>query len=170
MEMRTDVELLNALCNEAPLVMEASGLAFPLSKKRIAHVTGMSVQTVSDYGSGHYNIPIEFWRRLLSYCCDPRIIALLLGDDGRFEVVVHNRLPESEGRDFFKQAVADEGDHYQKMMYVAEMLADGRIDELDRASVQSYHDAYLRHRMTDAALHHAIMRQYRKAQVKESLR
>ena len=163
-QMRGDVELLNLLCDEAPLVVGKDGASAQLSAKRIAHLTGFAQQTVSDYRRGKYNIPVEFWRRLLEHYPDSRIIALLLGDSGDYEVLYKGYMPADHPADFFRAAVAEEGSHHRKLAYIADILADGRIDELDETTVQSYHDEYVQHRSRDCSLHFAVMQAFRKAQ------
>jgi len=48
-------------------------------------------------------------------------------------------------------------------MHLANIIADGRIDELDNASVTAYHAAYMKHRMRDAQLHAAIIDRHTKS-------
>lgn len=163
-EMRSDVDLLNALCGEAPIVVDrTTGLAVSLGRKQLAHWTGLAVQTVSDYSTGKYNIPVDFWRRVLDHYLDARIIGLLLGDSHNYELVHHGEVRPNTAPEFFRDAVEQVGAFVAQQEYIAEILIDGRIDELDGNSVQEYHDAYLRHRLLDAKLHRSIIDKYQRA-------
>lgn len=170
-DMRHDVDLLIHLCDTAPIVADRlTGRHVQLSRKQIAEWTGLSVQTISDYGTGVRNIPVGFWRDLLRRCFDPRIVALLTGDDAAIEVIYQPLSREPTARDFFRQAVETEGAHHEQMKQVAELLADGRVDELDARTVQAYSDAWYRHRLVDAQLHRSIMDTYQRAVTKETPR
>lgn len=166
-EMRSDAELLNCLCNEAPVITYSSGAIGSLSKKTLAEWSGRSIQTVSDYATGKLNIPIDFWARILTHYHEPRIVALLLGD-GLYECY---RLP-AEGqrccRQFFVDAVTESGAHHEKMRIVAEILQDGHINELDGRKVQEYHDSYIQHRDRSAILHHQIMNAYQRSRAERA--
>lgn len=163
-DLRSDAELLNALCDEAPVVQDRqTGRQMSLAKKVIAAWTGRAVQTVSDYATGRLNIPIEFWRSLLDHYFDPRIVVLLVPDDYDWEVHPTLNDPPRLARQFFRAAVEETGAHHTKQTYIADLLADGRIDELDGLTVQQYADAYHRHRELDWQLHRSIMTAYRSA-------
>ena len=157
-DVRSDAEFLCHLCDSCPCVADrATGVHITITAKLIAHWTGLSLQTVSDYKTGKTNIPVGFWRALLEHTFDLRILALICPWDAAVEIrdIRINQAPS--GPQFFRQAVELEGKHHEQMKYVAEMLADGRIDELDLATVKGYDDAYQEHRQRDAALHHAIV-------------
>lgn len=162
-EMRSDADLLNALCDEAPHVIDRlTGNVACVSKKVIATWTGLAVQTVSDYATGKYNIPIDFWARILNHYYDSRIARLLFHFRDDVEIMFQQgEIPTS--RSFFSDAVTESGAHHKKQTYIATLLADGRIDELDASTIQAYDDAYYRHREIDCALHAAVMRTYRKS-------
>ncbi len=163
-EMRSDVELLLNLCNKASLVHDRLTRRWvSFSRQRVAHWTGLAVQTVSDYCSGKYNIPIEFWRRILEHCYDPRIVALLLGDPSRWELLIDTDPEPQTGADFFRRAVEDSGAYHEQQKYIAEILADKRIDELDTQTVVDYNDAYAHQRYLGAQLHRGINRVYHDA-------
>lgn len=163
-EMRSDADLLNTLLNEGPIILDrVTRHAAALSTKVIAHWTDRSIQTVSDYKNGKLNIPVDFWRRVLEHHMDERITALIVPDTCEFELVATDTLDPTTGPQWFREAIQGEGEHHEQQKYLAEILADGRVDELDTASVQGYHDAYHRHRQRDAALHRAIIRQYQRA-------
>ncbi len=165
-EMRSDAELLNCLCDEAPVITFASGGVASLSKKLIAQWTGRSVQTVSDYATGKLNIPIDFWSRILVHFHEPRIVALLLGDS----LYEYTRLPadaQPTGRQFFKDAVTESGAHHEKMKHIAGILEDGHINELDARRVQEYHDSYIQHRYRSAVLHHQVMHAFQRSRAEK---
>ena len=163
-DMRSDVELLNTLCDEAPLVVDrVTGRSVVLSKKVIALWTGRAVQTVSDYATGKLNIPIEFWRRILEHHFDPRIPNLLFPEDYDHQAIAPWRAEPANARQFFRQAVQESGAHHAKQTYIADILADGRIDELDASTVQDYADAYVHHRALDCQLHRAILQAFNRA-------
>ena len=156
-ELRTDLELLLDLFNAAPLVRDrATGHCVVFSRKQVAHWTGLALQTISDYCGGKYNIPISFWQRILEHCHDSRIVALLLGDASSWELTMDCNPQPHTGADFFRSAVEQTGAHHEKQTYIAEMLADNRIDELDRQTILDYNDAYAHHRHLDAQLHRSI--------------
>lgn len=168
-EMRSDVDLLNALCDEAPVVHDlVSGRCEVLSRKLIAAWTGVSIQTVSDYGTGKYNIPLDFWARILAHHFDPRIPRLLFGQCGypvTFGMCIVS--PGAE-RGFFRSAVEESGAYHETQKQIAELLADGRIDELDEKTIQKYDDAHARFISLSVGLHSAIMRRYRDAVAERS--
>jgi len=162
-EMRTDVELLLTLVDNEPTVIDyVTGRPVMVTRKCVARWTGRSIQTISDYVSGRYNIPIEFWARLLEHYHDARIADLVLMHTD-YELFFHDKATPASTRDFFRRAVEESGLHHQKQVYIADLLADGRIDELDASTVQAYADAYVHHRMADAALHRAIIETFNRA-------
>lgn len=156
-EMRTDADLLNKLCDEAPLVTDrVTGRIVTLSRQTLAYWTGMSVQTISDYATGKHNIPADFWRRVLEHYVDPRILLLLLPDDGCFDVCVTDRATPADEPAFFKEALALQKAHNEQLTYILDILSDGRIDELDASTIHQYRDAHHGHRLRDAQLYRAI--------------
>ena len=163
-DMRTDAELLNDLVSEAPIVKDrATDRMVAVTRKLLAHWTALSLQTISDYGTGKTNIPIDFWRRILDHYLDPRIIALIMPDTCRFEVYHREPRPPVTGRDFFARMLDLEQVHHQMMSRVAAIIADGQVDELDTSSVQAYDDDYQAHRARDDQLHESIIAAYRHA-------
>jgi hypothetical protein len=163
-DMRSDVELLNAVLDQAPPVLDRrSGQSMTLSAKLLAHWTGRSLQTVSDYRIGKTNIPVEFWRAILDHCFDMRIVGLILPDCYNIELTRTDDPPPQGGREWFRDAVAAEGEHHEQLKYLCDILGDGRVDELDGGAVQKFHDAYMRHRVRDATLHRAITHAYERA-------
>jgi len=163
-EMRTDAELLIDLFNDAPLVTDRiSGVAFPLSRKLVASWTGMSVKTISDYCTGKYNIPIDFWRRWIEHNFDVRILQLLLGNSGKYEIIVNDAIDPLTPGAMFKSIVEQDGLYHKQMMYLADIIADGRIDEVDNASVERYHHAHQHHRVRDLQIHEFIMASHAKS-------
>ena len=166
-EMRSDVDLLVDIFNNNPLVTDrAIGRQVVVTRKLVSYWTGVSIQTISTYCTGQHNIPIHFWRVLFSKCPDPRIPALLLGYEENYELILHDDDESCAPREFFKEAVENNGTHHETQKYIAEIIADGRIDELDERSVTDYHDAYIVHRQTEARLHRAIMNTYQRHAVK----
>lgn len=163
-EMRSDVDLLNCLCDEAPVVTDlVTGLPVAISRKLLARWTGVSIQTVSDYGTGKYNIPLDFWSRVLAHHFDPRIPRMLFTHCG-FPVCFGMCIvsPGAE-RGFFKSAVAESGAYHETQKQIAELLSDGRIDELDENTIQKYDDAHARFISLSVGLHATIMRRFRAA-------
>jgi len=162
-EMRTDRELLLSLVDTEPTVIDRiTRQPVVITRKRVAHWTGRAVQTISDYCGGKYNIPIDFWRDILAHHDDPRIADLLLGRLD-YELYIHGTARPETGRDFFRHAVEESGAHHEKQRYIAELLADGRIDELDASTVQKYCDAWVRQRMLDVRLHRSIVDSFNRA-------
>jgi len=169
-EMRNDMDLLNELFDTAPVVLDqVSKRHVVLTRKRVAFWTGFSVQNISDYCTGKYNIPIDFWRRFLEHVRDLRVVALLLGDSGNWEL----QFPDGDGVlathvELFRQAVTAEGEYHEQMKYVAEILADGRVNELDATRVSAFSNAYYQHRATNAHLHQAVLMRFERAQARRA--
>jgi len=163
-DVRRDAELLDDLLSAAPLVCDrVTGVHVVLSAKQIAAWTDRSVQMISQYKNGQTNIPVDFWRHVLRHYCDIRIVALLCPDNCLIEVInVAEQSPETAPA-FFRQAVESEIEHHDKQRYLAELLADGRIDELDELTVRNYDDAFHSHRTRDAALHRAVIHAWNRA-------
>jgi len=161
-DMRCDVELLNAMLNESPHVHDVHTDRWVcLSAKQLADWTNRSLQTISDYRTGKTNIPIEFWRAVFNRTCDLRVVALLVPID-LYNVEINPRQergPESPGA-FFREALVAESEYHEQAKALCEILADGKIDDLDARRVTAYDDAYWRHRVRDASLHRAVLRRY----------
>ena len=155
-EMGTDADLLNELVSDAPVVADRrTGRDVSLSRKQIGQWTGKSIQTITDYGAGSRNIPIDFWHRILVHYFDMRIIHLLLPDDVECEFRFREVRPSQGARQFFRDALAVEKAHHEMMVPICDILADGRIDELDAERIAAYHAAYFNHRLHDMVLHSA---------------
>ena len=163
-DVRRDAELLSALLNDAALVRDRlDGQIARFVVKQLAVWTGKAEQTISEYRNGTRNIPVEFWRSILEHFCDRRIIALLIPEEFDFEISdVRCNCPASAPA-FFRDAVEAEIAYHEQMKQVAELLADGRIDEFDVGTVKEYDDAFHAHRLRDANLHHAIINTYNRA-------
>ena len=87
-EMRTDVELLIALCDDGATVVDRrTGRPLTINAKALSLWSGLSLQTISDYKTGKYNIPISFWRSILDRYVEPRIVSLLIPDGVLFEMM-----------------------------------------------------------------------------------
>ena len=163
-EMRADADLLNVLLNETPLVVDRiTGRSVAVNAKMVAHWTDRSIQTVSDYRIGKLNIPVCFWRRILEHYLDSRIAGLIIPDTCEYDVQALDGTDPVTGPQWFREAITAEGEHHEQQKHLADILADGRVDELDSSSVQAYDDAYRRHRMRDAMLHQGIIRRYKRA-------
>lgn len=164
-DVRNDAELLGWFCDHCPTVTDrVTGCPATICPKTLSVWTGKSVQMISQYRAGQTNIPVEFWRAFLEHHIDGRIVALIVPFGLDFELVdIRSNRPASP-REFFKDAVAAEIAYHEQMKQVAEILADGRIDELDTGSVVTYSDLYMAHRTRDAALHHAIVNTFNRAQ------
>lgn len=164
-EMRSDADLLNNLCDSGACVRDrVTGRGVCITRKLIAEWTGYSIQAISDFGTGKTRIPAHFWKDFLRHHFDGRIIDLFVPDEYGSEFVDLRINPPQTGRSFFKDAVATMGLYHEQQKYIAEILADGRVDELDAATVQRYADAYAHHRHEDAALHRAILHKFNTAQ------
>jgi hypothetical protein len=160
------VDLLVHLTDDCPVVFDRrSGGPVSLTAKVIARWTDRSLQTISDYRTGKTNIPVEFWRRVLEHYFDARIIALLVPDCLHWEAFDHDHLVDTAPA-FFRQAIAAEGAHHEQMKYVADILGDGRVDELDAGTIQKFSDAYVAHRTRDAQLHRSIIAAFHRSREK----
>lgn len=163
-EMRSDAELLVDICNEAPLVLDrVTGRLVPLSRKIVAFWTGLSIQTISDYCLGNINIPIRFWRAILEHTFDRRILELLLPDDYEADVIAPNHASPVNARQFFRAAVEESKAFHDKQCMIADILADGRIDELDANAVQTYADRRAYHKHLEATLHWEIIQAFNRS-------
>lgn len=171
-DMRTDAELLNTLLNEAPAVVDRrTGIGAVLSAKQLGHWTGLAVQTISGYRTGQVNIPVSFWQKILEHHLDRRIAALIMPSNVMFDLLPAVQEHAGRSKDFFTEAIESLGLHHEKSKYLAEILSDNRVDELDHSTVQEYHDAWDRHRQRDFELHAAILATYNRAMLaKESAR
>lgn len=157
-EMRTDVELLIALCDGGPAVVDRrTGRPLTINAKALSLWSGLSVQTISDYKTGKYNIPISFWRSVLEHHADPRVIALAMPDDMTAHEISVALAVVPSAPEFFRESVKACQAYYTQQQYLADILADGRVDELDAASVQKFSDAFRDHQRREASLHAAIV-------------
>jgi len=161
-EMRSDAELLSTFLDDPPMVSAnpASTFVTPLSVKLIAHWTGLSAQTISDYRTGKTNIPVDFWRRILEHWYDPRVVRLLIPDAYLAEIIPLAQTIPDAGSGWFREIMQAERAHYETQIYLADILADGRVDETDAASIQAYDDAFHSHRHREALLHRAILTKF----------
>jgi hypothetical protein len=163
-ELGTDVDLLGSMLDGGEVVVDrVSGRTVTLCAKTIAAWTGLSIQSVSDYRNGVRNIPIIFWRRILDRCLDTRILEMLVPDDHYFEIFNLGPRDVLSANDLFREVVTAEIKHHQKTRYVYEILADGRVDELDARTIDAYHRFYCEHRHRDAVLHREVKRRFYEA-------
>ncbi len=170
-DMRRDAELLAALIQAEPWVIDRmDGKVRQIIVKTLVAWTGKSEQTISQYRTGQSNIPVEFWRSILDHHLDHRIVALLIPIDVRIDLTIDPVNEPASPAEFFRKAVEAEGEHHEQMKQVANLLADGRIDELDRDTVVAYECAFHQHRLTDAALYRAIVNTYNRKREKATAR
>lgn len=161
-DMRTDAELLGAMLNESEHLFDrVAQVNVCLSAKVIAQWTNRSLQTISDYRTGKTNIPIDFWREMFARTWDMRIASLLFPDYCNIEINDRRQCSVAKPKDFFREALQAEGLYHQQQSALCEILADGKIDDLDGQRVQKYDDAYWQHRTRDSRLHRAILHSYR---------
>ena len=160
-EMRTDAELLNTLLNEGAVILDRiTGNHISFCAKVLAQWTDLSVQTISEYRTGVRNIPVSFWKRVLAHCPDWRIISLMVPDQFCIELYDEKPAPHLSVTDFLRKGGEAVARHGKLLKYIADIVADGRIDELDRSTIQQFFDEYERMRTTQAQLRHAIRKQY----------
>ncbi len=160
-EMRRDAELLGELLDKADSVVDrAICRNVTFSVKVIAHWTGFSVKTISDYRIGKTNIPVDFWRRILEHHFDIRIVRLLVPDVIDFEVACTKYNVPDTTLDFFRKALQAEAAHHEAMKRVADILADNRINELDEHSINLYDASYHDHRQLEFELHRSIIARF----------
>lgn len=159
--MRTDAELLQRFINDAPTVRDrVTGQTVTLCVKVLSDWTGKAGRTIYEYANGERNIPVEFWRAFMEHCPDTRIISLILPPGLRADVIdVTPGGPETPAA-FLRDACKSIEQHAGLQKYLAEILADGRIDELDKTSVQRYAEGFHAHRRTEAQLFQAIVNKY----------
>jgi hypothetical protein len=160
-DMRRDAELLAALIQAEPWVLDRmDGKCRQIIVKTLVAWTGKSEQTISQYRTGQSNIPMEFWRSILNHHLDCRIVALLIPIDVCFELTINSDKGPLSPPEFFREAVQASGDFYEEMKYVSEILADGRVDELDAARMENYEISFYKHRLSEAALNREIKNTY----------
>ncbi len=157
-EMRDDAELLSHICDSAPIVRDRqTGIETLVCAKVLACWTSLSVQTISEYRSGVRNIPTSFWRAILTRWHNPGIVNLLIPDDYHAELIDFKEPVPLTSTQFFRDAVEESGLFAEKQKHLANILADGDINELDRQDIMEYHDAFLEQRQTSDLLHRAVM-------------
>jgi len=163
-DVRRDAELLQDLLNDAALVRDrVDGQVARFVVKQLVVWTGKAEQTISEYRNGVRNIPIEFWRSILEHFCDRRIIALLIPEEFDFEISdVRWNCPASPAA-FFRDTLEAEIAYHAEMSALVQILADGRIDDLDAKAVHEYDGLFHSHRFRDAALHHAVVNTFNRA-------
>ena len=156
-DMRRDAALLSALLNDVDVVCDrVDGKLRQFTVKTLVAWTGKAEQTISQYRNGLSNIPIEFWRAVLEHHLDPRIVALLIPIDVRFELTIDSEKEPASSPEFFRQAIKSLEGYGKVMSYIAEMLADNRIDELDARTVDDFQRDFHAHRMAESALYRGI--------------
>jgi len=148
-DMRADIDLLNDILDRH-------------TRKQLCMWADISHETLSQYVNCGRNIPVGFWRSLFRATKDLRILGLITCDIACEIYVQPAELPAC-GRDFFAQSVTDSGKYHEMQTYIAELLRDNRIDEVDGETVQHYADSYLAHRANSALLFRAIMRTYQRS-------
>ncbi len=157
-EMHRDHELLAELLNEAPHTPDG-----PLCVKLLSRWTGRAGQTISEYRNGQRTIPVEFWRQLLMHWRCPRIVDLLLGGCS-YEIVFDADVPDlSSDVSAFKAALESMETFHETGAAIAQLFADGRVDEADASTIRRYNVAYFRHRWQSAQVHKAVNRLYDQA-------
>jgi len=164
-EMTTDAELLDAILNEA--ICAHDGM--PITAKRVAQWTNLSIKTISDYRRGLINIPASFWSYIQERCDDARIFNLILGRRKTL-LFFTDTIPDVSGdAAAFRAASQQMAEFCEQQKYLASILADGRIDETDADAMRSFNAAHARALMSMQQLHHAINQRYAKSAARRAL-
>lgn len=163
-DVRRDAELLSAMLNDAAWLHDRlDGKLARFVVKQLVVWTGKAEQTISEYRNGTRNIPIEFWRSILEHFCDRRIIALLIPEEFDFEISDQRYNCPASAPAFFRDTLEAEIAYHTEMLALVQVLADGRIDDLDAKAVHEYDGLFHAHRLRDAALHHAVVNTFNRA-------
>jgi hypothetical protein len=155
-----DAELLDDILNTGGIARDRH----LITAKLLAHASGYSVKTISDYRRGKLTIPSQFWRAAWNVTRMRSIPNLILADTP-CDITIHDHLRRIEGdAAVLAQAIEAVGDFHKRQSYLADILKDGRIDEADRDAVAKYNEAYHQGRQHEAGIHFAINREFEAAQ------
>lgn len=131
--------------------------------KGIAQVTDLSVNTIYAYRNGKIRIPVGFWRRLYAATRDPRIPALVVGDQV-FRVVPEASVPDlTDDVASLRGAIESIGKFHELQSHLADIIADGKINADDAAAVREYNGSYAHFVTHGAAIHRAINKAFDQA-------
>lgn len=151
-DMGYDAEVLQRVIND-----------HDLSVKQLARAANKHINVVYAYLTGRRNIPIDIWHALFQATRDKRILELLVAGVP-IEMSVIDEVPDlADDIDLIREAVRNIGEFHNLQKYLVEIIADGRIDQSDAASVRKFNDQYVRYRDHSIALHRAINRAFRKS-------
>ena len=136
-EMNSDVDLFCELLADAPICLDGQSL----NAKRLALWTNRSVKTISDYRTGKLTIPVHIWRAVFLRLPDSRIANLILG--GTCDIVRNDVLPELDDQPASYDSLLEISKmHHESMVYLADIMRDGRINEADAERLDSYNQTW----------------------------
>lgn len=132
--------------------------------KQLAFWSDKSCDTIYAYRSGRIpNIPTGFWRRILPKLREVNspfayeIPSLILGDC-ECSLVFDSILPDVRSPGCATALLRAHIAACQTEQYLAELFADGRIDEADRERLQAYENSFIASQVASHAIHKAVMR------------
>ena len=131
---------------------------YDIPVKQLAQWTGYAAISVYKYQDGSKTIPSIIWRVLYKHTHDHRIVELMTGD---LPIIV-TPLPEGNGDtaatlETLLEARVHEIEWERTILRI---LADGRIDALDRRQIAQIKDRFPRMLSTLVQLQQTITRQY----------
>jgi hypothetical protein len=153
-EMKADVELFREILDD-----EGHGL----NVKSVAHLTRLSRDTIYAYQLGRINIPITVWSQLFEQTRDLRIVTMLAGSVP-MEFFSRDLMPDlTDDAGSLRGALQSMKDFHQMQAELAEIVADGRIDQSDAESVRKYNRHFVQHMAHSHAVHRAINTNYQRS-------
>ncbi len=126
--------------------------------KQLSTWTGYAQDTLYKYRQGHLTIPSIVWRVLYKHTGDPRIMELITGD----LAVIVTVLPEGKADTAatLKTLIEARSRQLDWERDILGILADGRIDTLDRRQVAQIRERFPLMLSTLVQLQQTITRQY----------
>jgi len=164
-EMTTDAELLDAILDEA--VTAHDGM--PITAKRVAQWTNLSIKTISDYRRGLINIPASFWSFIAEQCDDPRIVGLILSRR-TYRLTYIDTAPDLvDDVEALRLAIDQLAQFHETQKRFARIVADGKIDESDAVEIGKYNLAFEAFMQISQQVHYAVNTAFEESQIRESL-
>jgi len=129
-----------------------------ITVKQLAMYTGYAEATIYKYRDGSKTIPSIVWRVLYKHTGDHRIVELTTGD----VPVVVTALPEDESDTVatLSTLIESRGQQLDWERDILDILADGKIDSLDRRQVSQIKERFPRMLSTLVQLQQTITHQY----------
>ena len=131
---------------------------YDIPVKQLAMMTGYAAITVYKFHDGSKTIPSIIWRVLYKQTRDQRILELLTGD---LPIIV-TPLPEGNGDTAatLSTLIESRGQQLDWERNILTIIADGRIDTLDRRQIAQIKERFPRMLSTLVQLQQTITHQY----------